>query len=1206
MQLPTPVLLPRPALAALLVLFLPPLVRSHDEHPLKNVDGAYTSAKPGILPPAPLSYPEGTDKSAALDEAMGGRTLIGTPVRKRGVDEFPAEYRDVFWQMDMVASGPGGSLEPLNFDKDGDGKVGTEGEIGRAEIDAVRGRNTWLLWGGGNEAFWGWLGERGYGLVDFLILMDGRGRESRFKRTGLINQPGFAVNEDREPSLLGLFLDKPVERTIKLTEPVIDPKTGRPKIDEHGKVESRSISTYADESADRKPLFEPGNDKDAVEMLDAVKKWFAKADDGLNTDVYGYPSGIFGLRLMLNPDFFGATKAASQVRGYWKRRVMDPAHANYYNDPKTHADPKLIRPFRVSMSCGFCHVGPHPMNPPANPEAPEWENLSSIIGSQYWRPQPAFGNLLNQNSFLYHFLASQPPGTIDTSLVSTDHISNTNTINAVFEVPARFVRAHGNTVEEQSDANLLIPSIEDVRTDHWRHFPRVLIDGSDSCGGFAAFIRVPLNIGTYSEEWANCHNPIIGFRSQTPFRVAASQSNSVFWQVNEKYRVPYLANFFTYESKERQYQPQKTEGVKLPAQVSTRAMKLLHAGPRELESDGGGKTLGQAELEKNDSQTRLAGRNVFLRHCAICHSSKQPKDFEIAFTRDAPGGGWEKAQAPKPGVHGVHGPPHYTLPMDFAFWGRFKESASYQDYVQRIVDLASVGLTGPQKTLGFALEESDPFIKDNFLSSEIRIPVTLVGTNASRATATNAMRGHVWDNFSSETYKSLPAVGEVHYYNPFLNKAADQFGNNASYRPRGGGPGYYRPATLASLWSTAPFIHNNTIGGFYPRRQGDTTINPTSVRGRLDAFDDAIRRVLWKKHRATPGLNGEVSFERLPGDLRQTDHWATKDASGNMDPGYIYRLPQETRIVFEATFVRQLIRGVTGPLVLSVLQWWLWVALLALWTFAFYKAGTRHVGILFVGLGVLVAGICLLTGVGRLTGTVMGALLGAASGMLSMPAWALWGFSATLAGLGVAFLSGARLRWIGALAIAVLVAGMATLLALGVARIVGVALPGVPGALNRIPVWFLWTLYGITTALAVVVYLIRHHKEWPTKTVFALLAAGAVAGGVATNGFLRGGFGGVSVGPIPKGVPVSLLMNIDPEKGPELARGLVAMVKATVHIEKHGLKDEAAYRWFADHAGAALLDATTCPDLVLDRGHWFGEFLTDEEKEQLIAFLKTL
>ena len=32
----------------------------------------------------------------------------------------------------------------------------------------------------------------------------------------------------------------------------------------------------------------------------------------------------------------------------------------------------------------FCHVGPHPLNPPADPENPKWENLSSNVGAQYF------------------------------------------------------------------------------------------------------------------------------------------------------------------------------------------------------------------------------------------------------------------------------------------------------------------------------------------------------------------------------------------------------------------------------------------------------------------------------------------------------------------------------------------------------------------------------------------------------------------------------------------------------------------------------------------------------------------------------------------------------------------------------------------------------------------------------------------------------
>src|SRR5690606_21025133 len=112
------------------------------------------------------------------------------------------------------------------------------------------------------------------------------------------------------------------------------------------------------------------------------------------------------------------------------------------------------------------------------------------------------------------------------------------------------------------------------------------------------------------------------------------------------------------------------------------------------------------------------------------------------------------------------------------------------------------------------------------------------------------------------------------YYNPYINKPADEFGNNATYKPKEGGPGYYRPATLASLWSTAPFIHNNTVGGFYPQRDGEKVANPTTVRGRLDAFDDAIRKVLWKKYRTQESLVPGVTFESVPGDLRRTHPWA--------------------------------------------------------------------------------------------------------------------------------------------------------------------------------------------------------------------------------------------------------------------------------------------------------------------------------------------
>src|SRR5262245_15414666 len=44
----------------------------------------------------------------AQDEAKSGKTLRGTPVTRRTEYCFPAEPRDLLWQMDMVASGDKG------------------------------------------------------------------------------------------------------------------------------------------------------------------------------------------------------------------------------------------------------------------------------------------------------------------------------------------------------------------------------------------------------------------------------------------------------------------------------------------------------------------------------------------------------------------------------------------------------------------------------------------------------------------------------------------------------------------------------------------------------------------------------------------------------------------------------------------------------------------------------------------------------------------------------------------------------------------------------------------------------------------------------------------------------------------------------------------------------------------------------------------
>jgi hypothetical protein len=130
---------------------------------------------------------------------------------------------------------------------------------------------------------------------------------------------------------------------------------------------------------------------------------------------------------------------------------------------------------------------------------------------------------------------------------------------------------------------------------------------------------------------------------------------------------------------------------------------------------------------------------------------------------------------------------------------------------------------------------SSDFLDRNFLSDDLRKPVTLIGTNASRALGTNAMQGHVWEQFSSKTYKELPSPGTLTLENPFDKDKPIAFEVPA------GGAGYYRTPSLISLWSSAPFFHNNELGEY--------NADP-SVEGRMVAFNDAIEKLFWREKRS--------------------------------------------------------------------------------------------------------------------------------------------------------------------------------------------------------------------------------------------------------------------------------------------------------------------------------------------------------------------
>ena len=489
------------------------------------------------------------------------------------------------------------------------------------DADEMKGRNTWLMWTGGNEAFWDHLARHGYGLADLLKTLDSRRRGSRFKELGLINEPGF--RRATHPDENGLWLDERIG-----PEP-----------------------------------------------------------EGVNRQVDGRSSGIVGLRLFSNPAFAAA-------RGQWDAERYD-------KDPDYQSSPELVRPYRVGMSCAFCHVAFHPLHPPADPENPEWSNLSSNIGNQYWRTDGVFGSgLKERGSFVGELLASAKPGTVDTSLLATDGNNNPTAINPLFQVGARLARAQHNRPELIGPHGALLEPGGDSR-----QVPHVLMDGADSVGVIGAVMRVYVSIGTFHEQWLRDHNLLVGFRPQKPFDIAAARRNSVYWQATEM-RAPNVAKFL----------------VKVSRRVPL------------AEAPGG------ADRISHDEAVLTRGKLVFADHCISCHSSKQPAGGETL----------DPAQRRA-----------WTQTDDYLNWAR-------------------------------AEVLKPDFLEDNYLSTDQRHPVTVIKTHAGRALADNATRGHVWNDFSSETYKDLPSVGAIDVLNPFD-------GTMRQFQMPAGGPGYYRPPSLVGV-----------------------------------------------------------------------------------------------------------------------------------------------------------------------------------------------------------------------------------------------------------------------------------------------------------------------------------------------------------------------------------------------------------------------
>src|SRR6266478_2865204 len=421
----------------------------------------------GFLAFRAIVEPDSAKFGTIPDEAKAaGRTRQSLPAVAKPCNEEPADC-SYFAHMDkglLVKPADSGAYPKEILEVAALTKLSPE----EVRESALRGQNAWIDWTGGDDKFWDWASKNTAGAFDLLKTVSSSksmayGRHNRWSWLGLVNEPCFTEAKGPDNDRFGLWLDQ------------------------------------RDPNCPPDPLADPGKYK-GVEIG-------ARGKTVPVGSYYGEPSGVIGLRLFPNPDF------DEKAKDRWNADL-------YYTDPAYYNDRNLVRPYRVGMSCAFCHVGPNPLKPPKDPDNPKWENLSSNVGAQYFWVDRIFSWQADKASYAFQQFHTARPGSLDTSLVSTDYINNPRTMNAVYQLAPRLQEAKRFGKERLAGGGLNNRQFNDFAKEGpltgffqppdtvWT--PHVLKDGADSVGALGALNRVYLNIGLFSEEWLRHFNPILG------------------------------------------------------------------------------------------------------------------------------------------------------------------------------------------------------------------------------------------------------------------------------------------------------------------------------------------------------------------------------------------------------------------------------------------------------------------------------------------------------------------------------------------------------------------------------------------------------------------------------------------------------------------------------------------------------------------------
>ncbi len=463
------------------------------------------------------------------------------------------------------------------------------------------------------------------------------------------------------------------------------------------------------------------------------------------------------------------------------------------------APAKVEPPYLVGMACAVCHVSFNPQHPPADHNEPEWHNLASMIGNQYIREGRLVAGINNMapDQFAWHYVETQQPGTSETSRIDTDFINNPNAVNSVYRLSERLKLARPEAITPAQKR-----SVQAM-------YKNMGVPENTDLGGTDASptLVVPHILKDGSDSMGV---PIASLRVFVNIGSMHEQwMKSWAIGLDPADFKDALARKFTqkpFEIAEAQKDPNswwnKTEkrmpGLEMFAKTFD-SYPLAKAEEPTIEGKPAGKP--GKEYFEGTADVLRQGKIAFADKCARCHSSKQPK----------------------------------TLPTD--------EKELQKAWRDLVLD--------------------DKFLDDNYLSDDQRHPITELGTNAARGIGANPRAGNIWDNFSSQTFKDQKDPNgavlkdfddkgkAIDLYNPINGKYEIKFTVPDKFAPS------YRTPTLVSVWATAPYLHNNSVGIF----TGDP-----SIAGRMAAFNDGMHKLLWPETRLK-----EASIKRTTQDSHLPD-----------------------------------------------------------------------------------------------------------------------------------------------------------------------------------------------------------------------------------------------------------------------------------------------------------------------------------------------